>query len=102
MFLYVNAVIVEEKKLPYEEVYKKYLGPDYKCDIKSENYSLIICNHIGFFEVLINLARFVPGFIAKLPIKDYWFVGPIAQALNCLFVDRSKKEAREKIVSSFY
>lgn len=102
LFLWVGGMIIREKKVEYESVYKKYLGPDYKCDINDKNYSLLICNHIGFYEVLFSILRFAPGFIAKLAIQSYYFIGNCAIGLKCLFVDRSSPEARHKIVRKIY
>ena len=44
------------------------------------------------------MVRFQPGFIAKKDVKDYFFVGPIASGLNCLFVNREEASARQQIV----
>ncbi len=101
-FMFMNGVKVYHHEYKYEEVYKKYLGPDYKCDINDKDYSLVICNHTGFYEVLLNMIKFTPGFIAKKEILDYLFIGVIADALSCLFVDRSSAESRQKIVNNFY
>ena len=49
IFLYVSGVVIIDKDYDCEEVYKKYLGPDYKLDKKDKNYSLITCNHTGFY-----------------------------------------------------
>ena len=46
--------------------------------------------------------RFQPGFIAKTDVKDYFFVGPIASGLNCLFVNREEASARQQIVCYIY
>lgn len=45
--------------------------------------------------------KFVPGFIAKKEIRDFYFIGPLAEALSSLFVDRSSPESRRKIVRNF-
>ena len=98
-FLKVAGLTIEKKELKYEEVYKKYLGSDYKIDLNDQDYSLIISNHIGFYEVVFNMLKYVPGFIAKKEIEDYYFIGPIAQGLNCLFCKRESAEARQQIVN---
>ena len=94
-FYIVHGLRLHEKKVPYEDVYKKYLGPDY--DFNQKDYSLIICNHIGFFEVAINMIKYSCGFIAKKDIRNYYFVGTIAELIGCLFVDRENENARKKI-----
>lgn len=48
------------------------------------------------------MIKYTPGFIAKREIKDYYFVGPMAVGLNCLFVRRESAEARKQIVSHKY
>lgn len=59
MCLKLLGIHVHETKLEYEAVYKKYLGEDYKLDIKDENYSLIISNHLGFFVRYIYIYNIV-------------------------------------------
>ena len=44
------------------------------------------------------MEKYIPGFIAKREIKDYYFIGPMAMGLNCLFVNRESSEARKQIV----
>ena len=95
MFLVMNGVWIQRKHLDYEDVYKKYLGEDY--DFTDDKYSIILSNHIGFFEVVLCMRLFAPGFIAKLPVKDFWFVGPISQGLNCLYVNRTNNENKKII-----
>ena len=95
IFLVMNGVWIRRKHLDYEEVYKKYLGEDY--DFNDEKYSIILSNHIGFFDVVTCMRLFAPGFIAKAPVKNFWFVGPISQGLNCLFVDRTNEENKKQI-----
>ena len=89
---YVKKDISEEK---IKNIYTKYLGKNY--NFSQNNYSLIICNHIGFFEVLYNMIYKYSGFIAKYPIKNYYFIGPIAQSINCLFVNRENQTDRDII-----
>ena len=95
LFLFFNGVIVKKKYPECKEVYKKYLGDDY--DFTDDKYSLIISNHIGFFEVVLSMALHSPGFIAKKAIEDYFFIGPISQGLNCLFVDRENEKDKNTI-----
>ena len=92
----INGIKIIKKELPYEEIYKKYLGEDYKFD-PNEKYSLIICNHLGFYDVVLNMILNSSGFIAKSVVADYCFVGPIAKAINCLFVKRDSQENRDKV-----
>ena len=94
-FLLVNGIHLIPKKVECEEVYKKYLGEDY--DFSQERYSLIISNHIGFFDVVVLMAKYSVGLMAKIDVKDYYFVGPIATAMHCLYIKRESSEERKKI-----
>ena len=94
-FLLANGIKVIPKKVDCEKVYKKYLGDDY--DFSYDKYSLIISNHIGFFDVVVLMAKYSVGFMAKIDVKDYYFVGPIATAMHCLYIKRESSEERKKI-----
>ena len=98
----INSLIKvrEKKSLNVKNIYKKYLGDDY--DFEDQKYSLIISNHIGFFDVLLVLYLCQTGFIAKILVKDYPFFGSVAKAINCLFVNRENEQARKKIMDDIY
>lgn len=98
LFLLANGVRIGKKFPEYEKVYKKYLGEDY--NFENDKYSLIISNHIGFFEVVISMALYAPGFVSKSSVRNYWFIGPISQCLNCLYVDRENENDKQKIFES--
>ena len=91
--LRVNGMKVIKRQAQYEKVYKKYLGEDYSFD-PNERYSLLISNHLGFYDIVLNMALNSAGFLAKDEVKDYLLVGTIAQGINCLFVKREKEEDR--------
>ena len=102
-FLALSSAFIkvrEKKSSKVKEIYMKYLGNDYNFDDKK--YSIIISNHIGFFDVLLVLYLFQTGFIAKITVKDYPIIGSIAQGINCLFVNRENEEARKKIMDDIY
>ena len=94
--LIVNGINVSRKNLPYEQIYKKYLGEDYTFN-PNEKYSLLISNHTGFYDMIINMSIHSCGFLAKDETKYYPFVGTIAKGINCLFVKRESEEDRAKI-----
>ena len=94
--LKINGIEIIKKKLPYEEVYKKYLGDDYFNEL-NENYSLIISNHLGFYDIVLNMTINSAGFLAKYDTQNYLLVGTIAKAINCLFVKRESQEDRARI-----
>ena len=100
LFLAASMVNLMEKKIDCKEVYKKYLGPDY--DFNDQKYSLIICNHIGFYDVITNMYLHASGFIAKEAVSRYWLIGPISKSLNCLFVNRENESSRNEIFEKLY
>ena len=94
--LKINGIEIIKKKLPYEDVYKKYLGEDYFSE-PNEKYSLIISNHIGVYDIILNMSLNSSGFLSKEEIKDVPLVGTIARGINCLFVKRENQEDRARI-----
>ena len=95
-----SLISIKSKKVDYEKVYKKYLGNDY--NFNGQKYSLIICNHIGLFDVILIMYLYQPGFIAKKLVSSYPFFGNVAKGLNCLFIDRENENARKKIMDDIY
>ena len=100
LFLFFSFINLQERKINCEEIYKKYLGPDY--DFTQTKYSSITCNHIGYYDVISNMYLHACGFIAKVEISRYLFIGPIAQLINCLFVNRQNVESRNEIFDKLY
>ena len=100
LFLLFSFIRIEERKVDCKDVYKKYLGPDY--DFSQKKYSLITCNHIGYYEVLLNMYLHACGFIAKLEVSRYLFIGHISKSINCLFVNRQNQESRDEIFNRLY
>ena len=94
--LKVNGIQIIKVNLPYEQTYKKYLGEDYSFS-PNEKYSLIISNHTGIYDIIMNMSINSCGFMAKEETKEYPFVGTIAQGINCIFVRRESEEDRERI-----
>ena len=99
-FLFANGVLVKHKNPEYEDIYKKYLGEDY--DFTDDKYSLITSNHIGFFEIMMCIALYAPGFMAKKDVENYKLIGPISSALNCLFVDRKMQKIKSLYLIHYY
>ena len=98
-FLFANGIHLVNKKVDCEKVYKKYLGEDY--DFSDDKYSLIISNHIGFFDVVVLMAKYTVGLMAKIDVKDYYFVGPIATAMHCLYIKRKAPKKGKKYLTNW-
>ena len=101
LFLCGSTIKIKKIESPnIKVIYTKYLGSDY--NFEDQTYSLITSNHIGFFDVILVLYLYQPGFIAKKMVQDYPFFGSVAKGINCLFVDRESETARKKIMDDIY
>jgi 1-acyl-sn-glycerol-3-phosphate acyltransferase len=40
-------------------------------------------------DILITIAYFFPSFVSKISVKSYPGVGSIAQAIDCVFLERA-------------
>jgi 1-acyl-sn-glycerol-3-phosphate acyltransferase len=96
LVLKLNGIKINKVKLNYKDVYRKYLGEDYEFN-PDEKYSLIISNHTGFYDIIMNMYLHSCGFLSKEETKDIFLVGTISKGINCLFVKRESKEDRERI-----
>ena len=93
-FLFINGISLKREEIKYEEIYKKYLGPDY--NFKEEKYSLLICNHIGFFDVVANMAINGSGFLAMEVVHSAPIGGDIATDMGSIFVERLSESSRKE------
>ena len=94
LFLFTNGISLEKEKIEYEEIYKKYLGPEY--NFKEEKYSLIISNHIGYYDVMANMAINGCGFMAMKIISYIPIGGDIAKDMGSIFVERLSQSSRKE------
>ena len=94
LFLFVNGISLEKEKIDYEDIYKKYLGPDY--NFKLEKYSLIICNHFGYYDVISNMTINGCGFMAMKIINGFPIGGDIARDMGSIFVERLSESSRKE------
>lgn len=84
MFLYFNfyGKIMNSVSLTIEDDFT-----DYKITTP-----IVISNHSCWFDTFYLTLRFSPlSFVAKYPIKNWPVIGPIAQAMSCIFVKRESK-----------
>ena len=82
--------------------YSKYLGceDDGETGTKSKKadedknkpISTVICNHVGFHEILALLrSPIFPSFTPKEALKNSWLVGPACYGLQSLFMPRIRE-----------
>ncbi len=89
IFMICLGIAITEKNIDYD--YSKYLGKDYKKDVKPAAY---ISNHTSWIDILLYMDKLGAGFIASIHVKSFPLVGYVAQALGCIFVDRDDKSGR--------
>jgi len=58
---------------------------------------VLVCNHIGYVEILALVAEYAPSVVAKAEIAQYPLIGAVAQAMQCVFVDRKNPDDRERV-----
>jgi hypothetical protein len=85
VFLKVNLIFLVKQDIPYKEVYKKYLGNDY--NFNEDKYSVIICNHLGYYDVIANMALNGSGFMAMKAVGNAPIGGDIAFHIGSIFVE---------------
>ena len=80
-----------EKKT--EEVYKKYLGPDYKINY-DKKFSTLVTNHVSWVESFYYCYLYACGYISKLSAKKIIFVRKMAIYSKTIFCDRQNPQSR--------
>ena len=95
----IPTISLGDQKL-IKEVYKKYLGPDYKIDY-NKKFSAIICNHVSFTETFFCMYRYASGFTGKLTASKIPTIREMGRYNQTIYLDRTKegdrKSAAEKI-----
>lgn len=57
----------------------------------------MISNHVNWFDIFYLTMGYAPlSFVTKAEVKKWPFVGILARARQCVFVDRNCEEARKK------
>lgn len=52
-------------------------------------------NHVSYLDILVLLAITPVSFLAKAEVRKMPFIGWIAKAIGCVFVERTSKESRQ-------
>lgn len=66
--------------------YRPYLGPDWVPTKKQG--TIIISNHISWLDDLTALLIYFPRFVARGDVTRAFAIGNMANALDCIYVDR--------------
>ena len=65
-----------------------------------EEAPLLICNHITLVDAFYFGYECMPMFVAKAEVKRMPLLGTIAEALQCIFVDREKEQSRGNVLQT--
>ena len=66
---------------------------------QGEPAPVVISNHVSWVDIFLHMtSEECPSFMAKHAVEKYPLVGPIAQALQALFVQRDSKDQRGDVV----
>ena len=81
------------------QVYSKYLGPsfNYEKEIKSDDYSCVISNHVGWIDIFYLVYLTGSSVVAKLSVKKIPVVGAICTMMNHVFIDRGGNKADKSV-----
>ena len=77
-----------------EEVYKKYLGQDYKLDY-NKKFCTIICNHVSWVETYFCMYRYASGFIGKLTASKIPAIREMGRYNQTIYLDRTNPDDRK-------
>lgn len=73
----------------------KYRGQNpHLVEVPSSRTPICVSNHVSFVDIFYFMAHHRFGFLAKAGIKSTPCVGLLAQALQCLFIERQNHDAR--------
>ena len=89
----IPKISLGDQKL-IEEVYKKYLGPDYKIDY-NKKFCTIICNHVSWVETYFCMYRYASGFIGKLTASKIPTIRETGRYNQTIYLDRTNPDDRK-------
>ena len=85
-----NKIKYEKKS---EEIYKKYLGPDYKINY-NKKFSTLVTNHVSWVESFYYCYLYACGYISTISAKKFFFIRKMAIYNETIFCDRQNPQSR--------
>lgn len=81
--------------------YRKQTARDYNTtyfrNVGEVPYATYVSNHITWVDIVFYLAHPKPfGFISNHSVQNFCFIGSIAKLIQCIFVNRTSKESKQK------
>jgi lysophosphatidylcholine acyltransferase/lyso-PAF acetyltransferase len=104
LYLKFAGLIYKKQRFPDEKIlpiYKKYFGPDYKIDYDGK-FGCYISNHTCAYDMVISMALFGTGFVAKIGVTKIPVIGPFLQTIQSIFVDRSNTNSKNNILDIIF
>ena len=77
--------------------YSEYLGPDWK--MSHDCPGTIVSNHQCVMDIMVHMFRQPPSHCSKAGVRKIPFVGHIAAAVGCLFIDRGDSAAKKDMLT---
>jgi 1-acyl-sn-glycerol-3-phosphate acyltransferase len=100
-YLILSGVFINYHRLDDDKVnkvYKKYFGPDYEISY-DEKFSIYICNHISFCDMMMAMRFLGCGFVSKASVKNSPILGLMNRNYQSVFVDRSSEKKRNLVLN---
>lgn len=82
--LMMSCLWVDTKQIKAD--YSKWLGPDWKMTF--ERPGSIISNHQCWVDIMVHMYRQPPCHVSKASVRKVPFIGHLADACGCLFLER--------------
>ncbi|ORX52074.1 hypothetical protein BCR36DRAFT_411527 [Piromyces finnis] len=98
IYFFINNISIEKRTIPFEKIYKKYLGEDY--DFSQEDFSLYISNHLGYLEIAAYMKEYGVSYLITYELVRAPAVGAALKELGSFFVNRESKESREDVLET--
>lgn len=64
--------------------------------INAAHNSFIVCNHLGYLDVLVMASKLKACFVTSLEMRQTPFLGQLCEMGGCLYVDRRSRENLSK------
>lgn len=66
-------------------------------------FAAIVGNHSSPVDIFLCMSHYFPSFLSKTAVAKYPLIGPIAQCMDCVFVDiKSKAETDQGLGMSAF
>ncbi|KAL6631933.1 hypothetical protein U3516DRAFT_838967 [Neocallimastix sp. 'constans'] len=98
IYFFINNISIEKKVIPYEKIYKKYLGEDY--DFSQKDFSLYISNHLGYLEIAAYMKEYGVSYLITYELVRAPAVGAALRELGSFFVNRESEKSRKNALDT--